>query len=64
MEMLAVKIIPKMKNSLNGLNSRLDIAKGRNRKLRNRSKETTKGNTRGKNNGEKKRGIEHVRSEE
>lgn len=51
MEMLEVKIIPEMKNSLNGLNSRLVIAKGRNCKLGYRSKETTKGNIRGKNNG-------------
>lgn len=53
MEMLEVKIIPEMKNSLNGLNRRLDTAEGRYCKLENRSKETTKGNTKGKNNGKK-----------
>ena len=53
MEIPEVKIASEMKNSLNGLNSRLDIADGRYRKLGNRSKETTKGNTKGKNNGKK-----------
>lgn len=45
MEMLEIKIIPEMKNSLNGLNSRLDTAEGRNCKVGNGSKETTRGNT-------------------
>lgn len=52
-EMLKVKVTPEVKNPLTGLNSTLDIVEERNCNLGNRSKETTRGNTKGKNSGEK-----------
>lgn len=61
--MLEVKIILWINNSLNGLKWRVDIAAGRNCKLKNRSKETMQKEIQ-KGKIMWKSGIDHLGSEE